>query len=99
MSAKSTVSWATSASSASRASAVSLHSVYRIAAAGSGSLEPKLPWPSMRGERNEKSCAIRTSASYTDESPCGWYLPMTSPTTRAHFLCAPSGCSPSECMA
>jgi hypothetical protein len=25
------------------------------------------------------------------ESPCGWYLPSTSPTTRAHFLCAPLG--------
>ncbi|CFN70859.1 Uncharacterised protein [Bordetella pertussis] len=34
----------------------------------------------------EKSCAMRTMVSYTDWSPCGWYLPMTSPTIRADFL-------------
>ena len=39
-----------------------------------------------RGARIEKSCAMRTSASYTELSPCGWYLPSTSPTTRALFL-------------
>ena len=33
-----------------------------------------------------KSCAMRTMVSYTAVSPCGWYLPMTSPTTRADFL-------------
>ena len=32
------------------------------------------------------SCAMRTRESYTAVSPCGWYLPSTSPTTRAHFL-------------
>lgn len=36
--------------------------------------------------RMEKSWARRTSASYTAVSPCGWNLPNTSPTTRAHFL-------------
>ena len=34
----------------------------------------------------EKSCAMRTMVSYTDWSPCGWYLPITSPTIRADFL-------------
>ena len=29
---------------------------------------------------------MRTMVSYTAVSPCGWYLPMTSPTTRADFL-------------
>ena len=33
-----------------------------------------------------QSCAIRTRAPYTDESPWGWYLPSTSPTVRADFL-------------
>ncbi len=32
-------------------------------------------------------------ASYTATSPCGWYLPITSPTTRAHFLALPVGSS------
>lgn len=36
--------------------------------------------------RMEKSWARRTRASYTAVSPCGWNLPSTSPTTRAHFL-------------
>ena len=31
---------------------------------------------------------MRTMVSYTAVSPCGWYLPMTSPTTRADFLYA-----------
>ena len=39
------------------------HSVYRIAAGGSASRLPKLPWPSTRGERIEKGCASLTSAS------------------------------------
>jgi len=34
----------------------------------------------------ENPCAMRTIVSYTAESPCGWYLPMTSPTMRADFL-------------
>ena len=29
--------------------------------------------------------------SYTAESPCGWYLPMTSPTVRADFMCGREG--------
>ena len=29
---------------------------------------------------------MRTMVSYTALSPCGWYLPMTSPTMRADFL-------------
>lgn len=32
-----------------------LHSVYLIAAAGSASIDPKLPCPLMRGHRREKS--------------------------------------------
>jgi hypothetical protein len=39
--------------------------------------------------RIENGCAMRTIASYTDMSPCGWYLASTSPTTRAHFLKGP----------
>ena len=27
-------------------------------------------------------------------SPCGWYLPMTSPVTRAHFMVGRSGRAP-----
>ena len=38
-------------------------SVYRMAAGGSPSTEPKLPWPSTSGRRMENSCAMRTSAS------------------------------------
>ena len=37
-------------------------SVYRMAAAPSPSMEPKLPWPSTRGQRMEKSCAMWTRA-------------------------------------
>src|SRR5664279_2809779 len=39
---------------------------------------------------------MRTSASYTLESPCGWYLPSTSPTTVADFLYGRPGTSPSS---
>ena len=85
LSAKSTVSLSISSRSASVVSDCSRDSVYRIAAGGSLSTEPKLPWPSMSGMRIEKSWAIRTRASYTAVSPWGWYLPSTSPTTRAHF--------------
>jgi hypothetical protein len=49
----------------------SRHSVYRYAAGGSPSIEPKFPWPSTVGWRMEKSCAMRTRASYTLASPCG----------------------------
>ena len=38
-----------------------LTSVYRMAAGGSPSMEPKLPWPSIKGYRNEKSWASRAS--------------------------------------
>jgi hypothetical protein len=30
---------------------------------------------------------MRTMASYSELSPCGWNLPITSPTTAADFLC------------
>src|SRR5215469_9321771 len=56
-----------------------------MAAGGSPSIDPKLPWPSISGTRMEKPWAMRTMASYTARSPWGWYLPMTSPTTRADF--------------
>ncbi|MNO66868.1 hypothetical protein D3C76_576670 [compost metagenome] len=46
-------------------------SVYLIAAAESPSTEPKFPCPSTNIYLIEKSCAILTKASYTDESPCG----------------------------
>ena len=42
-----------------------LVSVYLIAAALSPSKDPKLPWPSSNFVFIEKSCAKRTSASYT----------------------------------
>ena len=29
---------------------------------------------------------MRTMVSYTELSPCGWYLPSTSPTILADFL-------------
>ena len=32
-----------------------------------------------------------TIVPYTAESPCGWYLPMTSPTVRADFMCGRFG--------
>ena len=35
---------------------------------------------------SDHSWAILTMASYTDVSPCGWYLPSTSPTILADFL-------------
>ena len=38
-------------------------SVYRYAAGGSPSTDPKLPWPSTRGYRMLKSCERRTSVS------------------------------------
>eukprot|EP00967_Tisochrysis_lutea_P058865 scaffold75006_cov36-Tisochrysis_lutea.AAC.4 len=63
LSVKSTVSYPISDNSASRARGASRHSVYRIAAGGSGSMEPKFPCPSISGALNEKSCAILTSAS------------------------------------
>mmetsp|Transcript_12608 Transcript_12608/g.17980 ORF Transcript_12608/g.17980 Transcript_12608/m.17980 type:complete len:302 (+) Transcript_12608:1604-2509(+) len=68
---KSTVSRCTSCSRASDATLVRRHSVYRMAAAGSLSMEPKFPWPSMRSVPVEKSWARRTNASYTAVSPCG----------------------------
>ena len=37
------------------------------------------------GSAARKSCARRTSASYSATSPCGWYLPITSPTIAAHL--------------
>ena len=61
-------------------------SVYLIAAALSPSIDPKLPCPSTSSYLIEKFCAIRTRASYTELSPCGWYFPKTSPTIRADFL-------------
>ena len=38
-------------------------------------------------------------ASYTDASPCGWYLPSTSPTVVADFLYGCEGSLPLSCMA
>ena len=38
-----------------------------------------------------KVCARRTNASYTARLPCGWYLPITSPTMRAHLRVARLG--------
>ena len=52
--------------SSSRLSVVSdcsRDSVYRMAAGGSLSTEPKLPWPSISGARIEKFWAMRTRAS------------------------------------
>ena len=49
-----------SISSAMRAS---LASVYRMAAGGSSSTLPKLPWPSTSGMRMENGWAMRTMAS------------------------------------
>lgn len=46
-----------------------------------------------RGACMEKSCARRTSALYTAVSPCGWYFPSTSPTTRAHLQTGPRMCA------
>ena len=63
LSAKSTVSASMSSNKASVVSDCSRDSVYRMAAGGSLSTEPKLPCPSIRGMRIEKSWAIRTRAS------------------------------------
>ena len=49
--------------------------------------------------RSENGWAIRTIASYTAESEWGWYLPSTSPTSRALFLYAELGLMPSSCIA
>ncbi len=83
----------------SRAGAVRRASVYRMAAGGSPSTEPKLPCPSTSIVRIEKSCAMRAMASYTAASPCGWYLPSTSPTMRADFLYAEPARIPMSYMA
>ncbi len=42
---------------------------------------------------------LRTSVSYAAVSPCGWYLPMTSPTMRAHFLYGRFQSTPSSFIA
>ena len=97
-SAKSTVFWSMLASISSAMGAIRA-SVYRIAAGGSLSTEPKLPWPSTSGIRRENGCAMRTSASYTAPSPCGCHLPSTSPTRRALFLCCALGRMARSCMA
>ena len=60
---------------------------------------PKFPCPSTRRTRMEKSWAMRTMASYTAASPCGWYLPSTSPTSLALFLYEELDLMPSSCMA
>ena len=75
-----------------------LASVYLIAAGLSPSTEPKLPWPSTSKYLKLQSCAILTIASYTDVSPWGWYLPKTSPTILADFLCAPLALIPNSCI-
>ena len=62
MNEKGTVSLSRSFKSSS-ASGSNLASVYLIAAAGSPSTEPKLPWPFTSVIRILKSCAIRTIAS------------------------------------
>ena len=41
---------------------------------------------------------MRTMASYTLLSPCGWYFPSTSPTIRALFLYGRLLSTPSSCM-
>eukprot|EP00982_Pelagococcus_subviridis_P017341 31532-Pelagococcus_subviridis.AAC.1 len=99
VSVKSTASASMSASSIASATDRSRHSVYRIAAGGSASSDPKFPCPSTSCADIEKSCAMRTSASYTDWSPCGWNFPKTSPTTRAHFLNGFFESKPSSCIA
>ena len=52
-----------SSSRESVVSACNRDSVYRMAAGGSLSTEPKLPCPSIKGIDMEKLWAIRTSAS------------------------------------
>ena len=70
-----------------------------MAAGGSPSTEPKLPWPSTRGYLSENGWAILTMASYAAVSPWGWYFPRTSPTTVADFLWGLLYTSPSSDMA
>ena len=71
LSAKSTVSASMSSRRLSVVRACNRDSVYRMAAGGSLSTEPKLPCPSIRGIDMEKSWAMRTRASYTAVSPWG----------------------------
>ena len=73
--------------SASNSSAIGANraSVYLMAAGGSPSTLPKLPWPVISMWRIENGWAMRTRASYTETSPWGWYLPSTSPQIRAVF--------------
>ena len=47
----------------SDATRASLISVYRMAAGGSPSMDPKLPWPSISGTSMVNGCASRTAAS------------------------------------
>ena len=63
-----------------------LASVYLMAAGLSPSTDPKLPCPSTKLYLKLHSWAILTIVSYTELSPCGWYLPITSPTILADFL-------------
>ena len=46
-----------------------------------------------------QSWVMRTIVSYTAVSPCGWYLPMTSPTVQADFLCGFVGERPASVIA
>lgn len=94
---QSTVSRSISRSS-SMAAPVIRASVYRMAAAESPSMEPKFPWPSTKGRLMLKGCARCTMASYTEESPWGWYLPRQSPTIRALLRWGLSGDRPSSSM-
>jgi hypothetical protein len=55
------------------------------------SAEPKLACPSISGTRMEKGYAMRTMASWIAASPCGWHLPIKSPTTRVDFPVGPVG--------
>ena len=48
------------------------------------------------GGRSSGPCAPARRRSA--ESPWGWYLPMTSPVTRAHFMVGRSGEARSSCM-
>ena len=73
-------------------------SVYRMAAAPSPSILPKFPCPSISGIPFLKSCVRTTSASQIELSPCGWYLPIVSPTMRALFRQGRSYLIPSSCI-
>ncbi len=75
-----------------------LASVYRMAAAGSPSMLPKLPWPSTSMYLRLNHCASLTRVSYTAWSPWGWYLPSTSPTILAHFRYCLLWPRPSSCI-